>query len=413
MIRRLLLACLLFAAVVAGAETYKSFWLTEAVSGRTVGPIVSKPGNTFTVGGERWKVQRCDGREILFADASGRKTEGPYDLVEQRLLDLGSASYVFTRIMDFRGSDPDVDHSVVTQARRAQPDERAGAGVREDRPQRWVLGPVPSTNPGAHRDAIEPWSLKTFSLAPTALGFIDLYHSVDYDWSVHSVSKTHGSAIRLLRLGAEGEWNGFRAEAGLAFAGKASGALAPDGLVLSRLHLRDVDGWFLSAGYDYGFIIDQGWSASVGVHGSYESLSGGLSARTTHRDSGESMNSEPGEESEEAVSDGDNETPSYGFGSWGGDLSLDEFRLTTAVGIRYDDWYWGLGAKFLIDCLADASTGVSIPVLDGEHKLEAERAKPVSLLFHGWYSPDDRWVIQGGLSVGSETMLRIGGGWFF
>ena len=54
-----------------------------------------------------------------------------------------------------------------------------------------------------------------------------------------------------------------------------------------------------------------------------------------------------------------------------------------------------------------------IPVLDGSHELEAERTTPVSLLFQGWYSPDDHWVIQGGLSLGSETMLRIGGGWFF
>lgn len=401
MIRRLLLACILFAAAVAGAATYKSFWLTESVSGRTVGPIVSRPGNVFTVGGVQWRVRRCDGREIVFESVVGNRIEGPYDLVEQRLVDLGSAAFVFTRVTDFVGSDPTADRSVVSQARRA------AAPAAGDRPQRWVLGPVPSTNPGAHREAVKPWSLHAFSMAPTVTGFLDLYRSVGYDWSVHSVAKNHGSDVRLLRFGAEGEWNGFRAEAGLSFNGSASGALVSDSLELSHLRLKNADGWFLSVGYDYGFVIDEGWSASVGAHGSYESLSGRLSARTT-RPVAASEKDEPGDTVE-----GGESVPSYGFHSWGGNLSFDEFRLTAAVGIRYDQWYWGIGAKFLLDCLSDASTGVRIPVLDGSHELEAERTTPVSLLFQGWYSPDDHWVIQGGLSLGSETMLRIGGGWFF
>jgi len=409
MLRRLFALLPLLAALSAGAATYKSFWLTESVSGRTVGPIVSRPGNVFTVGGAQWRVRRCDGREIVFESVADNRTEGPYDLVEQRLLDLGPSAYVFTRITDFVGTDPGVDRSVVTQARRAAaPGGRAAAGG--DRPQRWVLGPVPSTNPGAHRDAVKPWSLRPFSMAPTVAGFVDLYRSVEYDWSVSSVAKSHGSAIRLIRLGAEGEWNGFRAEAGLSFNGRASGALTADCLELSRLRLDDVDGWFATVGYDYGFVIDEGWSVSVGVQGSYESLSGGLSARTTRPS--ESAEDE-GAGSSDAGGDEGEHVPSYGFHAWSGDLSFDEFRLTAAVGLRYDQWYWGVGAKFLIDCLADASTGEKIPVLDGSHELEAERSTPVSLLFQGWYSPDDHWVITGGLSLGSDTMLRIGGGWFF
>ena len=404
MFRRILPLLPLLAALSAGAETYKSFWLTESISGRTVGPIVARPGNVFTVGGGQWRVLRCNGHEIVFADAEGRRTEGPYDLVEQRLLDLGPTAYVFTRIVDFTGDDPEVDRSVVTQARRAPPGDRAS-----DRPMRWVLAPVPSTNPGAHRAPMATWSLSRFTMAPTVAGFLDLYDSVGYDWSVKSVTRRHGSDLRLMRLGASGEWNGFRAEAGLAFAGKASGALAADTLSLSRLHLRDVDGLFLSAGYDYGFVIDQGWSASVGGQLSYASLSGCVTARTARRAAA------PEETAEGAPAEGaeENPTPSYEFHSWGGDLSLDEIRVTAAIGIRYDQWYWGVGAKFLLDCVGDVSTGVRVPAFDGFHDLEAERTQPVSMLFEGWYSPDDRWVILGGLSIGSETMLRVGGGWFF
>ena len=85
----LLLAAL---ALHAAAAEFKSFWLTEAVSGRTLGPLVNKPGNRFTLDGRDWIVMQSKPGEINFADAATLAPEGPYDLVEQRMVDLGPAS---------------------------------------------------------------------------------------------------------------------------------------------------------------------------------------------------------------------------------------------------------------------------------------------------------------------------------
>ena len=101
----LLLAALLpaFAAPASAAETYKSFWLTETISGRTVGPIVNKPGNRFTLDGVQYIVMESASGEINFAEARKMELAGPFELVEQRVIPLGSRAYVFTRILDFTG----------------------------------------------------------------------------------------------------------------------------------------------------------------------------------------------------------------------------------------------------------------------------------------------------------------------
>ena len=103
----------------------------------------------------------------------------------------------------------------------------------------------------------------------------------------------------------------------------------------------------------------------------------------------------------------------YGFYPWSSDFTLSEARLGAAVSIRYDEWYWGLGATFRIDCLDHVSADASVPVIDERQPLDADRSQPVTLLFTGWYSPAENWVIEGHLAFGGETTLRLGAGFFF
>jgi len=104
---------------------------------------------------------------------------------------------------------------------------------------------------------------------------------------------------------------------------------------------------------------------------------------------------------------------SYGFGSWSHDATLSEFRATAVASIRYDEWYWGLNASFLIDCVADTSLSADVPVLGRDYDLEADRSQPVGLRFGGWYSPVDHWTLEAAFTVGSETTLRLAAGWYF
>jgi hypothetical protein len=408
--KRLVLPLFLLALSASAAE-YKSFWLTEAVSGRTLGPLVNKPGNRFTLDGREWIVMESGNGEINFADAATLVAEGPYDLVEQRMIDLGPASYVFTRIAGFDGDDPSANRAVVSQASRA-PAEKGRHPWSQDLPERWVLGPIPTTNPGAYKETVEPWSLERLELSPECVAFVEPFRRVQYDWKLDRRAGNK-EALKMVRAGVAGEWSGLSAEAGLSRSAKTSGTLVDDSLALSGLKLHGGDGLFVAAAYDYRFRIDGGWSASVGAYGAYERLSLDISARGAWAEAKVRKNAaavvaadEAGVESSAVVAD-------YGFYAWSGDCTLSETRLGAAVSIRFDEWYWGLGATFRIDCLDSVSADGSVPVIDERQELDADRSQPVTLLLGGWYSPADNWVIEGHVAFGGETTLRIGAGLFF
>ena len=403
---------LLFLLVLsASAAEFKSFWLTEAVSGRTLGPIVNKPGNRFALDGREWIVMQSKPGEINFADAATLAPEGPYDLVEQRMVDLGPASYVFTRIADFEGDNPSADLAVVSQASRA-PAEKGRHPWSQDLPERWVLGPVPTTNPGAYKEMADPWTLEPLELSPEIVVFAEPFRRVQYDWKLDRRAGNK-QAVKMLRAGVVGEWKGLSAEAGLATGGKTSGTLVDDSLALSGLRLHDGKGLFLAAAYDWRFRIDGGWSSSVGGYCAYESLSVKISGRGAWA---EAKNPKDEAVVEELESEGvapDAVMADYGFYPWSSDFTLSEARLGAAVAIRYDEWYWGLGAVFRIDCVDSVSADVSVPVVDERQELDADRSQPVTLLFTGWYCPAENWVVEGHLAFGGETTFRIGTGFFF
>ena len=109
-------AALAALALAAAGADYKSMWITDVISGRTVGPVVNKPGNRFSSGGREWIVLQAGRGEANFADAATLSPQGPYGLVEQRMFNLGDDAYVFTRILDYEGTTPGVSEAVVSQA---------------------------------------------------------------------------------------------------------------------------------------------------------------------------------------------------------------------------------------------------------------------------------------------------------
>lgn len=405
-----LLSALLAAfALAASAAGYKSMWITDVASGRTVGPVVNKPGNRFSAGGREWIVLQSKSGEVNFADAASLAPQGPYGLVEQRMFELGSDAYVFTRVLDYEGNTPGANEAVVSQAERA-PAEKGRHPWSADLPERWILAPLPSTNPGDHKAPGKSWHLETLQVAPTATVWAEPVHEDPYDWTLGGFSGTDAS-VETRRLGLSGSWKGLFAEAAFVAGGKSSGSLVPDGTSLSSLKLDDVDGWHLAAGYRYAFVIDGPWSASASVFGSWDSLSAGLSATTTAEtdisvetvevnDKGETVTTE-------TVKKG------IGFSEWKDDATLEELRAGVSVGLQYDEWYWGASLRVLADCWNDTSLDVKIPVAGETYRLEADRARPVGVQASAWYCPAGNWILEGSLVLGSETTLRLGAGFFF
>lgn len=415
--KRLLASLLLAAALPAAAAGYKSMWITEVMSGRTVGPVVNKPGNRFSAGGREWIVLQSQPGEINFADATTLTPQGPYGLVEQRMFQLGDDAYLFTRVADYEGSTPGADEAVVTQAERA-PAEKGRRSWSADAPERWVLAPLPSTNPGAHKEPGKTWSLETLDVAPSATVWFEPVRKTPYDWKLGGLAGTDAD-LETRRLGVTGFWNGFFAEAAFVAGGKSSGSLVPDGTTLSSLKLGGGDGWQAGAGYRHAFVIDGGWSADLSLFGSWESISADLTASTmTETEIPPEPETDDGTEDPEtdggAGTDAKTETKAaYAFGDWKKDVSFEEFRLCFGIGLQYNDWYWGMGARVLFDCWTDTSVDAKVPVLDKNYELEAERGRPIGVQASLWYCPVANWFLEGSLVLSSETSVRIGTGFFF
>ena len=394
------------AALSAFGRPFSEFWITEAISGRTVGPIVDKPGNQFAACGRTWVVLQSETGQINFADAETLDPQGPYDFVEHRVFDLGALACVFSRIRAFAGGDPSADRAIVTQAVRA-PAPR-GATM----PQRWVLAPVPSTNPGAHKDEFKSWAAKRFHPKTSAYAFLEPVHITQYDWKLGGMGGRRKEPLRATRFGAAVEWHGFDMEAGLSSSAKTSGTLVDDGLSVSALKLRGGNGWFVAGGWTWALQVADGWSASLGVRAAYESLSADASA-TTLRPTSSSASAAGGNEGSGAESPDVVTSPGYGFAAWKGEADMTEFLVRGVAGVRYDDWYWGAGLSFSVDCFTDASTDADIPVVTKTYRLEADRSQPVELGLSGWYTPDDLFVLRGAVTVGSEVSVRLGIGLLF
>ena len=410
MMKKPLAALLAALALCSAAADYKSMWITEVISGRTVGPVVNKPGNRFSAGGREWIVLQSKPGEVNFADASTLAPQGPYGLVEQRMFELGGDAYVFTRVLDYEGSTPGASEAVVSQAERA-PAEKGRHAWSEDLPERWVLAPLPSTNPGAHKEPGKSWRLETLEVAPSVTAWIEPLRRDPYDWELGGLAGTDAD-LETVRVGVSGVWNGFFAEAALAASGKTSGSLVPDGTSLSSLKLDGASGWHLAAGYKYAVVIDGPWSASASLWGSYDSISADASATTTAETDITVTTTETPADGGDPV---ETETvhKGIGFKDWKADASLDEIRVGVGVGLEYNDWYWGAGARVVADCGTDTSVDVSVPVLGESYKLGAERARPVGFQTGLWYCPADNWMLEASLTLGCETALRLGVGLFF
>lgn len=394
------------AIAASGASQFRQFWVTETISGRTVGPVVSKPGNRFAAAGGTWIVLESAPGQINFADAETLAAQGPYDFVEHRIFDLGPVACVFSRIERFAGGDPSVDRAIVTQARRVP------SAPGDELPERWELGPVPSTNPAAHREARPTWRAKRFFPKSDVSAFIEPVHRVQHDWKLGGLSGKKKEPLSSTRFGLSGQWNGFSGEFGWASGAKSAGSIVEDSLSVSHLKIRSGSGFFAAGGWDYGLQIADGWSASLGVRALWEKVSADVSA-TTLRTKPAAASAASADEADGAAATAPATGSSLSFTDWSGDVDLDEFVLRACAGVRYDDWYWGVGLLFAVDCWTDTSSGTEVPVGDSTFEIESDRSQPASLSLAGWYTPDDRWVLKGAASVGAETSVRLAAGWLF
>ena len=404
--KRILMAIALLSLALhaQAADSYAMFWLTETITGTTAGPFVNKPGNRVRASGREWTILAAQPGKILFSDPVAQKYYGPYDLVLQRIVELGDAAFSFSRIEPFRGDDPSADI-----ASRTSPAPR----VREptiERPRRWEPDRLPGTNPAEHVKKASAFSLDALVRPAAAAAWFEPFREVKYDWSVGDYTGSGGAKTETTRYGVSGTWRNFFVEGGLVSGGETTSTLVPDGTLLSDLGLSNGSGYALRGGYLYSFVIDGNWNGNLGGILSYEKTEYDMHA-TAYTSQGVVVApaaSEAAGTQEEGAT-----TTAYTFEHFEEPVEMDELALTFAGGIDYTSWAWGIGLYFTLDLYTDTGFSGSVAVRDETFDLSADRTHPIGVALAGWCGLFDDYIVSASASTGAETSIRLGFGKFF
>ena len=398
------IALLALALQAQAAGDYTMFWLTETITGTTAGPFVNKPGNRVRASGREWTILAAQPGKILFSDPVAQKYYGPYDLVLQRIVELGDAAFSFSRIEPFQGDDPSADI-----ASRTSPAPR----VREptiERPQRWEPDRLPGTNPAEHVKKASAFSLDALVRPAAAAAWFEPFREVKYDWSVGDYAGSGGAKTETTRYGVSGTWRNFFAEGSLVSGGETTSSLVPDGTLLSDLGLSNGSGYALRGGYLYSFVIDGNWNGNLGGILSYEKTEYDMHA-TAYTSQGVVV--APAAAEAAGAQEGDATTTAYAFERFEESVEMDELALTFAGGIDYTSEFWGVGLYFTLDLYTDTGFSGSVAVRDETFDLSADRTHPIGVSLAGWYSPFADYLVSASASTGAETSIRLGFGKFF
>lgn len=388
--------------IAQGAEVY-SFWLSETISGTLSGPFISQPGSRISLGGSEWIILAARPGQILFSDAQSQKTYGPYDLVLQRIIDLGDKAYSFAKIQPLS--------SAQTATAPATPSPSASSANTTstlERPKRWTPNPLPSTNPADHVQKPRAFSLEAVTRPSSVFVWLEPSREVQYDWDIGPYTGNEGTSIEMKRLGLGANWKNFFGEIGFISDAQSASTLVPNGTLLSDLSLSDGSGLSLKGGYRYAFVIDGKWHGHLGASFAYEKKDFDLHATLFTRHGAPTP--EPGVE---VNPDDPKTTASYTFESFQESTSMDELAFAVAGGIDYTTWYWGVQLILAINLYSDSDFSGSITVQNQTYNLSADPTHPIIAEVSGWYAPMDEFFLLGGLSIGTETTFRVGIGSFF
>ncbi len=398
-------------AASANAENQKIFWLTETLTGTTVGPILASPGVRFSAAGDNWIVLTSNPGEILFSDAATSKRYGPYGFERQRIIDLGTKALIISKIEYFLGSNPSDIKPVLSTVPVRRIEEPIPT---REVPQGWERKPLPSTNPADHLNRPQGFAMQNRTYPAAALVWLEPMHEAKYDWSVGQYAGNSGANIESTRFGLTGMWKNWFFEGVLITDVKTGSAIVPDDTYLSDLGLADGAGFSISGGYLYSFVIDGNWNANFGGYAKYESISFDLDA-TVFTSHGEIIPPDQvGTDTDVTGQTPDAATyTEYSFDHYSETLDMSELSFSAIGGIDYTSMYWGVGTYVILDLYTDASFSGSIQILDEAYDLSADKTHPIGIKVSGWYSPFSDYIVSGSFTLATETTIRIGFGKFF
>lgn len=375
----------------AQAARVARFWLEHTISRKAHGPIVNQPGYRFQIGTDGYIVLASKEGQVLFSTYPETQYLGPYDLEQDRIVDLGAQAYTIIRIDSVEQQEIPAHIAANVPAIPASP-------------------ATPPAEPAVI--PAEPWTWDTSAWPLTAMVWGEPFRRIKYDWTLGGYEGERASDLESLRLGATLFWGGWSISVGAVAGGEQVDSVIPPNFSVSDLRLDGGSGLLAALGYMHRIRLDPRWSALVGGVALYRDESYDLTATTLVRvievpvvdtpvtDPTDEAPTEPVPEPEPELNSEYATTTS--------DASLTEYTVTFSGGIEYEADAWGTRLEILLTALEDTSVDARVTVLDSEYLLEGSRSHPVSVALTGWCYVLEGVRLESQLSAGAETAIRLG-----
>ena len=371
---------------VSGRANLKTerFWLENMVTREISGPVLRQTGHRFQIGSQGFVVLDSAPGKIRVAMYPQGDPFGPYDIVESRIIDIGlPAAYNIVNVQ--KAEVPELP-----------PDLSGLVGVYVKGEQK----EAPPAEPEWELLPISEWPLRTG-------GWIEPFHTTDYDWKVGGFAGKKSLDVKSTRLGARLDWGTAFVQLGLVTGAKQSGSITPSLVTIESLSLRNGSGFSLSGGYLHPFYLAEGWTALLGGELGFSSESYDLVGRTLLRTETPAV---PATETASATAE---TTPTYRYEYRNTSSSFDlrEFLATAAAGVQFDGDFWGSYGLMCIDIVSDVKADGSVSLNGDTLSLEAERSHPVGVEVGAWCYLFDEIRADAALRLGGTQLLRLALSW--
>lgn len=382
-----LAALVTLASREAQAAKIARFHLEHTITRQTHGPILNQPGYRFQIGTDGYIVVASKPGQVCFSTYPRTQYLGPYELEQDRIVDLGSQAYTIVRLDSIEQQE--IPAHIPVHAPTVPPPPE-----------------LPGTPPASEEIAAEPWTWNTAAWPVTAMVWAEPFRRTKYDWELGGYEGERASDLESTRLGGTLFWGRWSFTLGLTANAEHADSVIPANMVVSDLRLENGTGYLAALGYTHRIRLDRRWNAVLGGTLEYRGESFDLTATTLT--AVEPPAAEPPAEGAEAEAAPVVEQPTHEYVEATSSADLTEFLLTLNGGIEYEADAWGTRLEILLSALDDTSVDASVVALGQTYELTGSRSHPVSIALTGWGYVLEGIRLEAQFSAGAETALRLG-----
>ncbi len=339
----------------ASAET--TFRLQGVRSQETYGPFTFKTGKSIKIESGVFRLTVVSGRAFRLTSSDTDKTYGIYELVPERMIDIGDVLFTITGITTTK---PPADALGVT-----------------------ALGPAPAP--------------PSFFAGMTIGLEVELLNAVPYKWEINDAAGEEEEDMERTSATLRFQKSFLTARLGLVTAADWDNTIAGDGSTFENATLEEGTGWIVGMGVDVPVFREGRWKGSVFGEASYRQEELSLQYGAWELDT----------VSTTITNGATNVVQNYDYINHDENATLTEMLVTVGADIIYQAPHWFIYAG--LKALPWADTSLDAEVVSGANKfkIEFERKDPVMAYGGlGFIIAGTKCYVEA--EGGGETAVRLG-----